>query len=204
MNLDNGGARNAVTLIGTACSAPVFSHISHDVTYMRFFISVLRLSGAGDTLPVLCDTAAAETLKVGSAVIIEGEMRSFNNRSGVGSRLVLDVLARSVRSVPEDTPHDNRIVLSGTVCRPPVYRETPLGREICDLLLAVPRQHERADYLPCIVWGRNARTCANLHAGTGITISGRFQSRAYTKIQDGAEQQKTAYEISCAGVEPLQ
>jgi single-stranded DNA-binding protein len=200
MNSGNEGARNAVTLIGTACSAPVFSHSSHDVTYLRFYASVLRLSGAGDTLPILCDAAAAETMKAGGTVMIEGEMRSFNNRSGIGSRLVLDVLARTVHAAPEDLPHDNRVALTGTLCRPPVYRETPLGREICDLLLAVPRLHERADYLPCIVWGRNARMCANLPAGTGIAVTGRFQSRAYTKIQDGAEQQKTAYEISCAGV----
>jgi single-stranded DNA-binding protein len=201
MNSENGYARNTVAMTGTVCSAPVFSHNAHDVTYMRFYASVLRLSGAGDTLPILCDAATASSLKSGSTVIIEGEMRSFNNRSGIGSRLVLDVLARSVRAVPEDTPHDNRVALSGTLCRPPVYRETPLGREICDLLLAVPRPHERADYLPCIVWGRNARMCANLSAGTEINITGRFQSRAYTKIQDGAEHQKTAYEISVAGVE---
>ena len=135
-------------------------------------------------------------------VEIEGEVRSFNNKSGHGSRLVITLYARSV--APGEGEHANDLVLAGVLCKPPVLRRTPLGRDICDLMLAVNRRYGRADYLPCIAWGALAQRCAGLEVGDGVRIEGRLQSRGYTKVENGISQERTAYEVSVMKLEPVE
>ena len=125
---------------------------------------------------------------------VRGQLRSFNNRSGVGNRLVLSVYATDTEP-PAGQPC-NRIVLSGTLCKPPIFRKTPLGRSICDLMLAVPRRYGRADYLPVIAWGQLAVRSSRLAVGDPIALEGRVQSRLYHKVTENGTQERTAYEVS--------
>lgn len=192
---------NAGVFTGTALAQPEFSHENHGEDFFRFPLQVQRLSGAEDTLPILVSRSQLELRPVfaGDPLSVEGEIRSFNNRSGVGSRLVLTVFARYLR--PADGPDENRVTLAGVLCRPPVYRRTPLRREITDLTLAVNRRYGRADYLPCIAWGTVARTCAGLSVGDRLKLEGRFQSREYNKTVDNTVTRRTAYEISVMALE---
>lgn len=185
---------NEVFLAGTALDAPALSHENHGQRFYRFFLEVPRLSGQADVLPVLLTEDLLLPLAPGDAVRIRGQLRSFNNRSGVGSRLVLTVYAQEVRA--EAGEPLNRIRLSGSLCKPPVYRRTPLGRSICDLMLAVPRRYGRADYLPVIAWGQLAARCARLQVGDDLSLEGRFQSRTYKKVTDAGTQDRVAYEVS--------
>ena len=125
----------------------------------------------------------------------EGEVRSYNNKSGVGSRLVITVLVRDL-AVTQEGEGVNRLVLSGALCKRPVVRRTPLGRSICDLLLAVNRAYGRADYLPCIAWGSLAACCGRMSVGDRLRLEGRLQSRQYRKVVDGEEVTRVAYEVS--------
>lgn len=189
---------NSVLLRGVAADAPRFSHESRGENFFTFPLEVRRLSGAVDRLNVLARESALRQAEIGEcgALAVEGELRSFNNRSGVGSRLVISVFARVLRF--EDGEDRNEVFLSGTLCKPPNLRQTPLGREICDLMLAVNRRYGRSDYLPCIAWGLLARETADWRVGDRLTLRGRIQSRRYIK-QLGAEQiEKTAYEVSIA------
>ena len=136
----------------------------------------------------------------GAEVEIEGEVRSFNNKSGRGSRLVITLFARSLR--PAEGEHANDLSLAGVLCKPPVLRRTPLGRDICDLMLAVNRRYGRADYLPCIVWGSLAQRCASLSVGDGVRLEGRLQSRQYIKVENGQNLTRTAFEVSVMKLEP--
>ena len=137
----------------------------------------------------------------GMPLEVEGEVRSFNNKSGRGSRLVITLHARSLR--PGNGPDENRLVLAGVLCKPPVLRRTPLGREICDLMLAVNRRYGRADYLPCIAWGALAQRCAGLAVGDGVALEGRLQSRLYQKTTaEGTVQERTAFEVSATTLVP--
>ena len=140
----------------------------------------------------------------GERLAAEGEVRSFNNRSGVGSRLVLTVFVRALCAAEEDEPDCNQLTLQGTLCRVPVYRRTPLGREISDLTLAVNRRYGRADYLPCICWGAVARACAELNVGDALRLEGRFQSRGYLKKLGEQSISRVAYEVSAMSVERLE
>jgi primosomal replication protein N len=135
----------------------------------------------------------------GNRVRVNGEVRSFNNKSGQGSRLVITVYARAICLSEEE--HSNRLWMGGVLCKQPVYRRTPLGREICDLMLAVNRRYGRADYLPCIAWGSLAQQCASLSVGDGVRLEGRLQSRCYTKVVDGGEEQRVAFEVSIMEME---
>ncbi len=181
---------------GIVDTEPVFSHENHGEDYFRFPLRIARLSGAEDVLPVIVSRTQLETRPVHPAdrLEVEGEIRSFNNRSGVGSRLVLSVFARVLGEW--DGEDRNVVRLSGVLCRPPVYRRTPLGREICDLTLAVNRRYGRADYLPCIAWGSVARACQALAVGDALCLDGRFQSRSYTKALDGQLLRRTAFEVT--------
>lgn len=190
---------NRIVLRGRVDGTPELSHRVHGVEYYRFPLSVPRLSGREDRLNILYSAAPADLPQPGQPVEVEGEVRSFNNRSGVGSKLVITVLARTV-TVGEGDPC-NRVFLTGTLCREPVFRRTPLGREICDLLLAVNRRYRRADYLPCIAWGMLARECGQLETGDALRLDGRLQSRTYTKTIGEVSQERTAFEISITSLE---
>ena len=187
--------RNEVLLEGLALDAPALSHENHGTRFFRFFLQVPRLSGTPDTLPVLLPESLLESVTPGSSLRIRGQLRSFNNRSGVGNKLVLTVYVQSLG--PGEGEPCNRILLSGTLCKPPIFRRTPLGRSICDLMLAVSRRYGRADYLPVITWGQLALQAAGLHVGDALSLEGRVQSRAYRKVlDDGSSQERIAYEVS--------
>ena len=187
--------RNEVLLEGTALEAPVFSHENHGTRFYRFPLEVPRLSGTPDTLPVLLPEPLLDTVHTEAPLRVQGQLRSFNNRSGVGNRLVLTVYAQAIQ--PGTGEPCNRILLSGALCKPPIFRRTPLGRSICDLMLAVSRRYGRADYLPVIAWGQLAVRAARLQVGDPLSLEGRVQSRAYRKVlEDGSIQDRVAYEVS--------
>ena len=184
--------RNEVLLEGTALEAPVLSHENHGTRFYRFPLQVPRLSGTPDTLPVLLPEPLLDTVQTEAPLRVQGQLRSFNNRSGVGNRLVLTVYAQAIQ--PGTGEPCNRILLSGALCKPPIFRRTPLGRSICDLMLAVSRRYGRADYLPVIAWGQLA---VRLQVGDPLSLEGRVQSRAYRKVlEDGSIQDRVAYEVS--------
>ena len=189
---------NHAVLRGTAAAEPVFSHTNHGVDFFLFPLTVPRLSGAEDRLNVVAPAPllAGFPLTPGRA----GEVRTFNNRTGPGSRLVITLLARALTET-EEAPC-NQLTLSGVLCKPPILRRTPLGREICDLMLAVNRRYGRADYLPCIAWGALAQRCAGLAVGDGVALEGRLQSRLYQKVVEGAVQERTAFEVSVTTLVP--
>lgn len=193
--------RNTILLRGELARSPRPSHESHGAAYDTFPLRVPRLSGAEDLLNILAPREMLETLALqeGETVELTGEVRSFNNRSGQGSRLVISVLARSIARSAEEP--ENRLTLTGALCKLPVYRRTPLGRDICDLLLAVNRRYGRTDYLPCISWGSLALTCRDLDVGTRLLLDGRLQSRIYHKEVDGVKVPHTAFEVSVMTME---
>ena len=187
---------NQIFLRGYLSEPPRFSHESHGALYHTFPLAIPRLSGTTDLLNILVPLSLLELLapEVGEMLEITGEVRTFNNRSGVGSKLVISVLARTICRT--DAPPANELILSGALCRPPNLRHTPLGRDICDLLLAVNRRYGRSDYLPCIVWGSLAVACGDLPVGTRLRLEGRLQSRVYYKEEGGKSIPHTAFEVS--------
>ena len=193
---------NRIRLHGRLGERPKFSHANHGVEFYRFPLLVRRLSGAEDQVSVVaCDELLRDcpALETGQELTVEGEVRTFNNRSGTGSRLVISVFARSV--LPEPGEDENQLELSGTLCKEPGLRATPLGRTICDMILAVNRRYGRADYLPCITWGSLARRCGAMEVGDQVRLSGRLQSRSYTKVVDGRTEERTAFEVSVMSLE---
>ena len=183
---------NRVQLCGTVDSAPALSHVNHGVSFYKFTLAVERLSGLADKLTVIAAQPLLESaaIREGDTVTVRGQLRSFNNKSGQGSRLVISVFAHALEK-GGDTPF-NLIQL----CKPPVLQRTPLGREISDIILAVNRRYGRADYLPCIAWGAVAQQAAAMTTGDRLTIEGRVQSRTYTKTEGGVSTERTAYEVS--------
>ena len=194
---------NTVVLCGTAADAPRFSHESRGETFFTFPLEVRRLSGTADRLNVLVRESLLRQMPVraGDRLVAAGELRSFNNRSGTGSRLVISVFARTLRA--GDADDRNEVVLTGTLCKQPNLRETPLGREICDLMLAVNRRCGRSDYLPCIAWGLLARETADRQVGEKLRLRGRIQSRRYVKLIGTEQTERTAFEVSVAEAERL-
>ena len=187
-------SRNEAELCGIPRSAPVFSHENHQKRFFRFLLEIPRLSGTPDLLPVLVPEALTAPVQPGVSLYIRGQLRSFNNKSGVGSRLVLTVYALAAE--PGDGIPRNRILLQGALCKPPVLRRTPLGRSICDLMLAVSRRYGRADYLPAIAWGQLAQQVSLRSVGDTLALEGRFQSRIYHKVTPQGVEERTAYEVS--------
>ena len=192
---------NNITLRGILCQLPVFSHENHGRRFWRFSLEVERLSGALDTLPVIAEEQLIMNIDptAGEMLTVTGQVRSHNQPTDTGRRLLIFVFATSI--VAEDGPPINNVVLEGPLCREPVFRRTPLGRQICDAMLALPRAFRRADYLPCILWGRTAREIADCHTGERIRIEGRLQSRIYTKLTEDGAIERTAYEISALQAE---
>ncbi len=189
---------NRVYLMGEIVSEATFSHEVYGEGFYELFVKVMRLSGQADILPVTISERLirGHDLKVGSTVCALGQFRSYNKLEGGRSRLMLTVFVREiVDSAPTRNP--NSIVLSGYLCKPPVYRTTPFNREIADLLLAVNRAYNKSDYIPCIAWGRNARFVQGLKVGDRVALSGRIQSREYQKKFSETEiVTMTAYEVS--------
>ena len=194
---------NKAILCGMPLAEPVFSHISRQERFFSFPLEVARLSGNVDRLNVILQEELLRDFSPSRAGLlrIEGELRSFNNRSGEGSRLVITVFAQELQT-PETAVWINEVELIGSLCKPPNHRITPMGREICDLMVAVNRHYGRSDYLPCIAWGQSARTAALWEVGQRIHILGRIQSRDYVKnLPDGAVT-RTAFEVSVTHIQP--
>ena len=187
---------NQIILRGSLASLPQFSHENHNRRFFRFLLEVPRLSGAVDTLPVIAEESIlnAADLSDGDMLTVGGQVRSHNIRSDGRRHLLIFVFASTL--VCENGEPRNEVVLEGSLCREPTYRHTPLGREICDVMLAVPRAFKRADYLPCILWGRTAQEASQCHTRDRIRICGRLQSRVYTKVTVTGSEERTAYEIS--------
>lgn len=192
---------NHILLRGTLSSLPQFSHENHGLRFFRFLLAVPRLSGTVDTLPVVAEETVLNSfdLSGGENLTITGQIRSYNVRSEGRRHLKIFVFARSI--VCEDGEPLNEVILEGAICREPNYRRTPLGREICDVMLAVPRAFKRADYLPCILWGRTALEGSRCHTSDRLLVCGRLQSRIYTKVTDSGTEERTAYEISALTAE---
>ena len=189
-------SRNTLILRGTALDEPLYSHENHGQKFYRFPISVRRLSGQEDILPVITTHNLLSPLLplTGQQLALEGQLRSYNNKSSSGSRLVISIFPHTLH--PTCQEDHNMIRLTGILCKPPILRRTPLGRCICDMMLAVNRRYGRADYLPCIAWGQIAMLTGNMTVGDTLTVEGRVQSRIYTKIIDGSAIDRTAYEVS--------
>lgn len=187
---------NQITIRGTLFQLPELSHENHGKQFYRFLLEVPRLSGAVDLLPVVVreDVLNQLDLSGGMALTVQGQIRSHNNHNPTGQRLLIFVYATSIEAC-DDEPL-NEVTLTGTLCKPPIFRKTPLGREICDVMLAVPRAYRRSDYLPCILWGRTAQEISQLTVGDSITLTGRMQSRQYRKVTPDGEEIRTAYEVS--------
>ena len=194
-------SENRIILRGSLQALPVLSHENHGKKFYRFTLEVTRLSGAIDLLPVVAEEGLLNTMDLsgGDMLTVTGQVRSHNIRTDSARHLLIFVFAQSI--VCEDGEPINDCVLKGPLCREPTYRRTPLGREICDAMLAVPRAFRRSDYLPCILWGRTAVEVSNCHVRDVITISGRLQSRIYTKVTDNGPEERTAYEISALTAE---
>lgn len=193
---------NYALLRGAVSRRPEYSHESRGEAFYRLSMDVSRLSGAVDTIHIIARDALLDELELpapGQKLMAEGELRSFNNKSGVGPKLIITVFAKALRF--EAGEDENVIELRGTLCKPPTHRVTPMGREICDLMLAVNRRYGRSDYLPCIAWGLSAREAAGWGVGDAVRLTGRIQSRNYTKVIDGDSVVKTAFEVSVIGIE---
>ncbi len=189
---------NKVYVMGEIVSDAVFSHEVYGEGFYEFFVKVMRLSGQADTLPVTVSERLIEggALRKGKTISAIGQFRSYNKIENGKSRLMLTVFVRElVEAAGEKNP--NSILLSGYICKPPVYRTTPFNREIADVLVAVNRAYNKSDYIPCIAWGRNARFVKTLSVGDRVAVSGRIQSREYQKKLSETEMKTmTAYEVS--------
>lgn len=194
---------NQILLRGTLGDLPQFSHENHGRRFFRFTLEVPRLSGAVDILPVIAqeDILHRADLSTGSMLTVSGQIRSHNVRTDGRRHLLIFVYPSQI--LCEDTQPHNEVTVEGILCRQPTYRRTPLGREICDCMLAVPRAFQRSDYLPCILWGRTALESSQCQTGDRLRICGRLQSRRYTKVTDEGTQERTAYEISALCAEIL-
>ena len=194
---------NSILLRGELMQLPQFSHENHRKKFYRFVLSVPRLSGTVDLLPVIAEETVmnAMDLSGGKMLRVSGQIRSHNSKENGIRRLLIFVFASEI--IAENGDPINEVTLSGPLCRNPTYRRTPLGREICDVMLALPRAFHRADYLPCILWGRTAQDVALCHTSDRIRIHGRLQSRCYTKQTDHGPEERTAYEISAISAEIL-
>ncbi|MBP5426393.1 MAG: single-stranded DNA-binding protein [Clostridiales bacterium] len=202
-------ANNTVTVLGKIASPLEPNHEFYGEKFYKFMLNINRLSDSSDTIPVTISERLIpiNNLEVGTNLKIIGQFRSYNNQDGENNRLILTVFAREVEILDEGTKHynPNQIFLDGFLCKPPIYRVTPFGREISDLILAVNRQYNRSDYIPCIAWGRNARYCEKLQVGNRIKLWGRIQSRNYQKKNsDGNVLSKTAYEVSISKMEVVE
>ncbi|MBD8926518.1 single-stranded DNA-binding protein [uncultured Agathobacter sp.] len=197
---------NQVSIIGEIVSDFQYSHEVYGEGFYMMEVSVRRLSDFVDYIPVMVSERIidVEADYIGQLVYISGQFRSFNRHEERKNRLVLSVFARELEILEPDCDEDagNQIFLDGYICKEAIYRKTPLGREIADLLVAVNRSYGKSDYIPCICWGRNARFAAGFEVGTHVQIWGRIQSRDYVKkLSETQVEQRTAYEVSVSKIE---
>ena len=204
---------NHLTLVGKVTSDKRFSHEIYGEKFYIFDLSVPRLSGNADVIPVTISERLLTTQDVfiGAKLQIDGQFRSYNSYDNEKNKLILTVFVKDVQFLEENQEEEeearrdvvsNEVILDGYICKKPIYRKTPFGREISDILLAVNRAYNKSDYIPCIAWGRNARFCENVAVGTEVRIVGRVQSREYEKKhEDGTVEKKVAYEVSVARLE---
>lgn len=189
---------NYLHLSGILTEAPSYGHEVFGEKFYYATLSVPRLSGAEDLLPITLSERLMEgvNLEVGAPLCLEGQLRSYNKVVEGAGRLLITGFAQRLLD-PDTEENPNQVHLTGALCKLPSYRTTPFGREIADLMLAVNRAYGKSDYIPCITWGRTARFASHLKVGDKVTLLGRFQSRAYQKqLADGTVIGKTAYEVS--------
>lgn len=204
--MDNLMLNNKIYLEGQISSDLQFSHEMYGEGFYTFNLEVPRLSDAKDILSVTVSERliGGMELKAGSEVIVEGQLRSYNKFVDGANRLILSVFARNVEFCIEKSKNPNQIFLDGYICKQPVYRTTPFGREIADMLLAVNRSYNKSDYIPTIAWGRNSRFCQGLQVGDNIRVWGRLQSREYEKkVSETETIKKIAYEVSISKMEKV-
>jgi len=207
---------NYLTLVGKVTGERKFSHEIYGEKFYIFNLEIPRLSGNSDIIPITVSERLIkeDTLNEGKKLLIKGQFRSYNSYENEKNRLILTVFAKDITEVEESNEEENEmtrkdtitneVVLVGYICKKPIYRQTPFGREISDLLLAVNRAYNKSDYIPCIAWGRNARFCQNLEVGTEVKIVGRVQSRNYEKKhEDGTVETRVAYEVSVGSLEVI-
>lgn len=199
---------NTVLISGTMTSDFVFSHEVFGEAFYTVIVSVERISSANDAIPVIVSERLVDVSKsgIGESVCVYGSFRSYNKHDDNHNRLILGVFANEFNFISKEEKNDtNNIHLGGYVCKPTIYRKTPTGREIADLLIAVNRPYGKSDYIPCICWGRNARYVGGLKVGERIEVHGRIQSRVYTKrLPDGSSEERTAYEVSVSTLEVIE
>ena len=208
---------NYLTLVGKVTGEKKFSHEIYGERFYIFNLSIPRLSGNSDIIPITVSERLIkeDTLQEGNKLLIKGQFRSYNSYENEKNRLILTVFAKDIMEVEENEEEENdidrkdivtnEVVLVGYICKKPIYRQTPFGREISDLLLAVNRAYNKSDYIPCIAWGRNARFCQNLEVGTQVKVVGRVQSRTYEKKhEDGSVETRVAYEVSIGSLEVVE
>ena len=207
---------NHLVLVGKVTSDKTYSHEIYGEKFYIFNLEVPRLSQAVDEIPITISERLLTDvdLEIGKKLVVEGQFRSYNSYQNERNKLILTVFAKDVTEAPEETSEENdeeeenqeevtnEVVLIGYICKKPIYRQTPFGREIADILLAVNRAYNKSDYIPCIAWGRNARFCEHMEVGTEVKIVGRVQSRTYEKkFEDGRVEQRVAYEVSISSME---
>ncbi len=208
---------NYLTLVGKVTGEKRFSHEIYGEKFYIFDLSIPRLSGNADIIPITTSERLIKesTLQNDKKLLIKGQFRSYNSYENQKNKLILTVFAKDIIEIQENEEMEeneivkkdmitNEVVLTGFICKKPIYRQTPFGREIADILLAVNRAYNKSDYIPCIAWGRNARFCQELEVGTQVKIVGRVQSRAYEKkYEDGRVESRIAYEVSIGSLEVI-
>jgi Single-stranded DNA-binding protein len=199
---------NSAYLIGVVLSPPIISHKSYGETFYGFLVGVDRKSSYRDVIQIIISERLIwnTDFSVGDLAEILGQIRTYNEEQNGKNKLNIVVFAREFKLCDNDNTiaHDNKISLEGFICKKPIGRISPLGREICDIMLAVNRMYNKSDYIPCIAWGRNAGYASNLPVGSKITINGRIQSREYRKRdEEGNIEVKIAYEVSILKLESL-
>ncbi|MCI9015701.1 MAG: single-stranded DNA-binding protein [Clostridia bacterium] len=212
MNI-NYADNNHLVLMGKVTSEKRFSHEIYGERFYIFDMEVARLSSNADIIPVtISERLIKEDLQIGSKILIKGQFRSYNSYENERNKLILTVFAKDIllqeeienlKEQEEVKEHvSNEVILTGYICKKPIYRQTPFGREIADLLLAVNRAYNKSDYIPAIAWGRTARFCQDLEVGTEVKITGRVQSRSYEKkLENGTTETRIAYEVSIGSLE---
>lgn len=198
--MDERKSNNYAELCGIIAGSPSFSHESRGEKFYTFPLETKRLSGTADVINIIARERIIQHLVPDefTKIHVMGELRSFNNKHGEGSKLVITVFAQEI--VFDNCEDINDIFLCGTICKPPNLRTTPMGRDICDFMLAVNRRYGRSDYLPCIAWGAKAKETSYWDVGTMVELSGRIQSRQYIKLIDNEPIEKTAFEVSVVDI----